>query len=1033
MYMKEKGFTLVELLSVIVIMGIILLVAIPSVFGISKVVKDNMFCTKVHNIENAAKLYGSDYKDDFDDKGYVKVDIKTIIDNNLYRKEIDGCSLGDENNGCVVDPRDYSVMDNKTVTIVKTGQRYYAYYDFDKEEDIVLCEGKKETDKYKHYDVTLENQGATYPYFGTTIVRDVEFGHEMPNIEVPRKIYTVTLIDKLTNYYREEKVEYIFRGYFAAKNGGVKYYDENGLNVHYYDLPDGRPLYAVWTDKSVNIPKRTFTGYVFQGWLNAENDGDLIIKSGNYTPTSNIKLYAGWIPLEVELTLNSRSATFKGTEKVTAKYNEELEPITKPQKEYTVTLNYNGSGTPNTALISKYDFDGYAATTSPSSKRYYDSNGKGIEPSKFTDKATLYAIWKNGSITLPNASRPGYKFNGWYTAATGGTKVGDAGASFNPSKNITLYAQWKVSDDSMLLYGYSFNREIKKLANPEIANVDYNYDDYNIKGFARSNALPDNVNKTIVSVRDSETPIYAWFDNGIIYLYTEGLNIYINTDAQYMFRQLQGISNLDLSIFDSSKTNYMYGIFYNCSNLQNINLTSLNTKNVTSMSRMFADDVSLKSLDMRNFDTSNVTDMSYMFYRLDSLTSLNVSHFDTSNVTNMGWMFDGLKNLKSLDVRNFDTSNVTSMSSMFAYDKSLTSLDLSGFNTTNVKSMYSMFSDCEKLSSLNIKNFDTSNVLNMGWMFYNCKGLTVIDVSHFNTSNVKDMSHMFRFASGVQSLDLSSWTTPNLTSMDGMFNGCSKLTTLKLNNFNTSKVKNMDSVFHGCRSLTSLNLSNFDTSNVTDMRYMFAWCNKLTNLNISSFDTSNVVEMGGMFDGCGSLKSLDLRNFNTSNVVDMGMMFMECSSLTSLNVSSFDTSNVTNMGGMFEGCNSLTSLNILNFNTSKVKDMTGMFDSMWKIKVLDLSNFDTSSLEAVSDNGVCGSHSCAVTSGNYDMFGEMYELTTVYVGSKWDTSKVQASDTVFVDSKKIRGGNGTRYNSSHTGTDYMRIDGVGGPGYLTRK
>jgi prepilin-type N-terminal cleavage/methylation domain-containing protein len=208
--MKNKGFTLVELLAVIVIMGIILLVAVPSVFGISKTVKDNMFCTKVHNLESAAKLYGNDYQDDFDDRGYIKVDVKTIIDNNLYKKEIDDCVLGNDDNGCVIDPRDDSVMDNNTITIVKTGSRFYAYYDFINEEDIALCEGKKEVDKFKHYDVALDGQGATYP--GTTIIRDVIFGHEMPNIEAPRREYKVRLIDEYNHLDKTEIVKYSFRG-----------------------------------------------------------------------------------------------------------------------------------------------------------------------------------------------------------------------------------------------------------------------------------------------------------------------------------------------------------------------------------------------------------------------------------------------------------------------------------------------------------------------------------------------------------------------------------------------------------------------------------------------------------------------------------------------------------------------------------------------------------------------------------------------------------------------------------------------------
>ena len=47
------------------------------------------------------------------------------------------------------------------------------------------------------------------------------------------------------------------------------------------------------------------------------------------------------------------------------------------------------------------------------------------------------------AITLPAApTKTGYTFAGWYTAATGGTKAGDAGASYTPTATITLHAQW---------------------------------------------------------------------------------------------------------------------------------------------------------------------------------------------------------------------------------------------------------------------------------------------------------------------------------------------------------------------------------------------------------------------------------------------------------------------------------------------------------------------------------------------------------------------------------------------------------------
>jgi uncharacterized repeat protein (TIGR02543 family) len=48
------------------------------------------------------------------------------------------------------------------------------------------------------------------------------------------------------------------------------------------------------------------------------------------------------------------------------------------------------------------------------------------------------------SLILPQASRDGYLFTGWYTAASGGTLIGQAGDSYTPSGNITIYAQWVV-------------------------------------------------------------------------------------------------------------------------------------------------------------------------------------------------------------------------------------------------------------------------------------------------------------------------------------------------------------------------------------------------------------------------------------------------------------------------------------------------------------------------------------------------------------------------------------------------------------
>lgn len=58
---KNKGFTLVELLAVLVILGIVALVSIPAITGSLKSYKYTLYETQIKNIENAARVWGSDH------------------------------------------------------------------------------------------------------------------------------------------------------------------------------------------------------------------------------------------------------------------------------------------------------------------------------------------------------------------------------------------------------------------------------------------------------------------------------------------------------------------------------------------------------------------------------------------------------------------------------------------------------------------------------------------------------------------------------------------------------------------------------------------------------------------------------------------------------------------------------------------------------------------------------------------------------------------------------------------------------------
>ena len=344
---------------------------------------------------------------------------------------------------------------------------------------------------------------------------------------------------------------------------------------------------------------------------------------------------------------------------------------------------------------------------------------------------------------------------------------------------------------------------------------------------------------------------------------------------------------------------------------------------------------------------------------------------DSSKMFSLEYGEQKIKNILELDLSNFDTSQVTNMFAMFSRMSSLTTLDLSSFDTSKVTNMQSMFFSMSNLTSLNLSNFDTSQVTNMSLMFFSMSNLTSLNLSSFDTSKV--------------------------TGMIGMFFGVSSLTSLNLSSFDTSQVSGMSEMFRDMLKLTSLNLSNFDTSNVTKMHAMFRGMPNLTSLNLSNFDTSKVTDMGFMFYGMSKLTSLNLSNFDTSKVTNMYGMFNAMSSLTTLDLSSFDTSQVANMAHMFSDMANLTTLNLSNFDTSQVTDMSFMF-------YLDFP------------------------------YASKDKLEKIYVNNDFNTAKLKYFQRIFINRKKLRGGNGS-YLANPTTADktWLRVDRPGVQGYFTRK
>ena len=241
---------------------------------------------------------------------------------------------------------------------------------------------------------------------------------------------------------------------------------------------------------------------------------------------------------------------------------------------------------------------------------------------------------------------------------------------------------------------------------------------------------------------------------------------------------------------------------------------------------------------------------------------------------------------------------------------------------------------------------------------------TIVHIVFDKSFSTYTPTSLLQFFYGLKNLEkitgMEYLNTAKVTNMYKMFANCSSLTSLDVTHFNTAKVTNMNSMFSRCSSLTSLDVTHFNTEKVTDMYGMFSSCSKLTSLDVTNFNTANVTDMSFMFSNCVALTSLDVRNFNTANVTNMERMFIECSALLSLDVRNFNTANVTDMSYMFANCVALTSLYLTNFNTEKVTDMDSMFSR------------------------------CKA-------------LTTIYASSKFVTTQVSNSSSMFYNCEKLKG------------------------------
>lgn len=102
--MNKKGFTLVEILAVIVVLGLLIVIIIPTVNNLIKDSEDSLYNEQISNIVNATKQYMVEHSELLPDEDEsVCISISDLIDNGVIdndividprtKEELDGCVL----------------------------------------------------------------------------------------------------------------------------------------------------------------------------------------------------------------------------------------------------------------------------------------------------------------------------------------------------------------------------------------------------------------------------------------------------------------------------------------------------------------------------------------------------------------------------------------------------------------------------------------------------------------------------------------------------------------------------------------------------------------------------------------------------------------------------------------------------------------------------------------------------------------------------------------------------------------------------
>ncbi len=654
--MKNEGFTLVELLAVILILAFIAIIAVPLVLNI--ITEAKIKSLKISTSEYIRAVNTSLINEEVFNN--VKDGLYTITDNG---KKI---VLGDKEIFINYDGRGLKsgllLIENSKVTRVLKGliDDYYARVT---DEDIEILKNLNES--------TLVD-GNTFNTKIKTLVGDTiedgKYGRDYADTTVKKIIFLQDSVlpegltkEELENFRHikvsTDKSEYETNAYYDDKNGTIYVYSDG-----YISCPtDLRWIFANFQVVEeielnlINTSKVTIMTWMFQYCNSLKNINLIGINTSSVTDIGG--MFSGCSSLkELDLSnFNTSSARSIG----------DMFRDCINLKEIKGIENFDTSNVTNMCAT----FYNCKSLTSLDLTRWDARKVTTIgtwNGGMFTFCSSLKSINFGKNFTLENVTDFYNNSNGLFR-----------GCSSLEYLDISMFKTIKVTNMSNMFNGCTNLKEIKGLEKFDTSSV---------------------------------TRMDGMF-YGCSSLTSLDLSNFNTSQVENMGSMLRGCTSLKeikgLENFDTSKVTNMNGLFSDDSNLEYLDLSKWNTKSVTVITSwdcsLFQNCTNLKSIKFgENCTFEKLAYMTRMFNGCTNLSKIvGLEYFNTSIAIEMGGMFNNCSSLTKLDVSHFDTSKVTFMRNMFANCTGLTELDLTSFDTHSATD-YGMFWGCTNLSVVKV-------------------------------------------------------------------------------------------------------------------------------------------------------------------------------------------------------------------------------------------------------------------------------------------------------------------------------------------